>query len=130
MCHCLTDACVRGTSTGCKRICNPVSHACVWGNATGFRSRQGPYLRRIWNLEFDDHDTLTALQPYSLSSLYACKPAKHRQASFLSAAVKHMSSLALLSLRGYTHLDLQCVPVSVSTLQIGPAVVMKPLSHK
>ena len=49
---------------------------------------------------------------------------------FLSEAVKHMHGLQLLSLRGYTQLDLEHVPASVGTLQVSPAVIVSQLSHR
>lgn len=97
-----------------------------------FREHQAPFLRRVWNLELSGKQDVAALRPYQLRSLYACRPAQHAVPAcvFSSAPIMHMDNLELLSLRGYTHLQLNLVPASVDTLQVGPAVVMEELSHR
>ena len=98
---------------------------------TDFQRRQAPHLRKLWNIEFGDNDSAASLSPYRLRTLYVSNPALRKSSgTFLSGAITHMLDLELLSLRSYTHLELDSVPTSVHTLQVGPARIVKDLSHK
>ena len=109
----------------------PHASTVLWG--AGFQHRQGPHLRRLWNLELGSAcaPTAAALAPFSLRALYISSPLQGGASKlFASAPIAHMDGLLLLSLRGFTALDLGQVPSSVHTLQVGPARVVKGPSHR
>ena len=85
----------------------------------------------MWYVEFGGLDPAASLRSYSLRTLYVSNPAARKASGlFPSSAIAHMCGLQLLSLRGYATLELDRVPSSVHTLQVGPAHVVKELSHR